>query len=104
METKEQKEIRRLLQLEQSSPQKVISVSVNGKQICDVIWKLPNGKNHRDFGPAVEFENGKIAWYQNGSIHREDGPALINLDGSVSYWIHGRPYRDKRHWIIELKK
>ena len=99
MGTKEQKELRRLLRLEISMPMEAVLITVSGHYVRDTIWKLPNGRIHRDFGPAVTFENGKLAWYQHGSLHREDGPAIIYADGRRNYYFKGILYPKKRGWI-----
>lgn len=104
METKAQKEVRRLLQLELSSPREVVSVAVNGSYVRDTIWKLPSGRIHRDFGPAVLFGSGKVAWYQYGLLHREDGPAIIESDGSPRYFLNGFFYESEESWLKELNK
>jgi hypothetical protein len=31
----------------------------------DKVWKLPNGKRHREDGPAVELIYGMKYWYLN---------------------------------------
>ena len=103
MGTKEQKELRRLLRLEISMPMEAVSMTVSGHYVRDTVWKLPNGRIQRDFGPAVTFENGKLAWYQHGSLHREDGQAVIEEGGRVDYYLLGVLYK-KKEWIKELNK
>jgi hypothetical protein len=34
-------------------------------------WKLPNGKFHREDGPAIEYSNGSKYWYLNGISYTE---------------------------------
>jgi hypothetical protein len=34
-------------------------------------WKLPNGKFHREDGPAIEYSNGSKHWYLNGISYTE---------------------------------
>lgn len=92
MNTREQKEMRRLLKFEKSKPH----ILDQGKETERTVWRLPDGRRHREFGPAVESKNRKLqAWYQNGQRHREDGPAVIKVldNGKVveSYYIRGVP-------------
>ena len=51
-------------------------------------WYL-NGKLHREYGPAVERNNGSKAWYLNNRLHREDGPAIEDVDGNKKWFLHG---------------
>ena len=30
------------------------------------VWKLANGKRHREDGPAIEYSGGTKSWYLNG--------------------------------------
>ena len=69
-----------LLKIELSKP----SVEDEG----DIVWRLPNGDIHRDYGPAVEYANVYKVWYKNGKLHREDGPAIIRTDGTKSYYLN----------------
>ena len=63
-------------------------------------WTLPNGKYHREDGPAMilYYENGnkeREQWSNNDKCHREYKPAQTwyNKDGSIAlvrYWINGK--------------
>ena len=60
-------------------------------------WKLPNGKWHREDGPAIEWGDGSKEWYLNGFCHREDGPAVEWSDGNKRWWIDGISYTKKEY-------
>ena len=47
------------------------------------------GKLDRSDGPAIEYRNGRRAWYRHGKRHREDGPALESPGGERAWWIDG---------------
>lgn len=122
METKEQNKLRLLLRLERSIPKLVDQGELNER----IQWTLPNGRIHRDFGPAVEYSlKDKKNWYVYGQRHREDGPALIEkmVNGTVTeaYFIRGELIRlqdfllfkkigwaawvkDRRERFIKIKK
>ena len=52
-------------------------------------WILPNGKYHREDGPAVEnFGGGDKEWWVNGDRHREDGPAVEWGDGDKVWYLN----------------
>ena len=54
------------------------------------IQRLPNGKQHREDGPAVEQEsNGTKQWYIKGQLHREDWPAEEYGGGDKCWWLNG---------------
>jgi hypothetical protein len=59
----------------------IMTTDENGNKF----WTLPNGKLHRENGPAVEFTNGDKYWYINGEKHREDGPA-VEWDNGDKLW------------------
>jgi hypothetical protein len=86
----DQKQIKKLLQLEVSTPSIVSPGSDNER----VVWVLPNGKIHRDYGPAVEWTNGNLEWYKNGKKHREGAPAYIDTHGVKIWWNNGKCHRD----------
>ena len=50
-----------------------------------------NGKRHRENGPACEYASGDKIWCKNGKWHREDGPAVEWVNGRKEYW-----YNDKQ--------
>lgn len=54
------------------------------------VWELPDGRLHRNDGPAAISPLGTEIWCQYGHRHRTDGPAIV--DGhhtSWSWWLHG---------------
>lgn len=51
------------------------------------------GELHRTGGPAIEWYNGDIEWFQNGQRHRIDGVAIEWGDGTKSWWQNGRLHR-----------
>lgn len=58
------------------------------------VWKLPNGKVHRENGPSVIMADGTMQWHQNGNPHREDGPAIEHPNGLREWYRFGRRHRD----------
>ena len=65
-------------------------------------WKLPNGKLHREDGPALESNDGIRAWYKNGYYHREDGPAVEYSNGDKLWCLEGVKYT-KINYRIEMR-
>jgi hypothetical protein len=65
-----------------------------------VEWKLPNGKLHREDGPAIEAYGGYKAWYQHGRRHREDGPAVEGGPDGEEWWFDG--YKITREQFLKL--
>lgn len=53
------------------------------------IWKNRKGELHRLDGPAIEFADGTLFWYQNNRLHRSDGPAIQYHNGKYSWWYDG---------------
>ena len=49
-----------------------------------------NGRPHRTDGPVIEYPDGYRAWYQNGLLHRLDGPAIERPDGYRAWYINGK--------------
>jgi hypothetical protein len=105
MDSADQKKIRMLLRLEVSKPIKVIpfdpygfaytylyGFSYKGLKSKITEWRIEglgagDGLLHREFGPAIESEDGYIKqWYRFGEKHREDGPASI-VGKKIEYWI-----------------
>jgi hypothetical protein len=87
-ETAEQLELRRLMKMEISTQTESYQGSTKRK-----IWKLSNGTIHRDFGPAIEWEDGSKFWHRHGLLHRVDGPARIengNYGHFEEYFINGQ--------------
>lgn len=81
-----QEEIKRLLKIEDSKPEPC------SNEFGPIRWKLPDGKLHRRFGPAVACKTLK-EWYINGLLHREDGPALEWISGKSDYYSEGKRHR-----------
>lgn len=57
------------------------------------VWSLPDGRLHREDGPAVVFPDGSSVWYQFNLHHREDGPAVQFHNGRCEWWVRGRLHR-----------
>ena len=53
-----------------------------------LMW-YQNGQRHRADGPAITRPDGYQAWWQNDQLHRVDGPAVIDEDGAKEYWLDG---------------
>ncbi len=66
-------------------------------------WYLPNGKLHREDGPAIEWNDGDKEWFINGNRHREDGPAVIYHNGTADWYLIDVEYT-KREWEQEIIK
>ena len=105
-ETDDQYNLRVLLKLEKSTPD--VSYSRNVKLSTN--WVLPDGKQHRDFGPAFSDNQGSNFLYQYGKLHREDGPA-VHFDDDVNglfqqYWIDGKELTKEEfeQWKLKSKK
>ena len=66
------------------------------------------GKLHRLDGPAIEYRNGDIEYWQFGKRHRIDGPA-IHTSYFKKWYQHGKLHReygpaverrnDKEYWF-----
>ena len=52
-------------------------------------WRREDGKLHRVDGPAKEFGDGSLEWWQDDHLHREDGPAVLHVDGKREWWVRG---------------
>jgi hypothetical protein len=57
-------------------------------------WRFPDGRHHREGGPAIIHQDGSTEWYQNGKIHREDGPAVEWADGTKKWFLNGKLHRE----------
>jgi hypothetical protein len=81
-------------------------------------WTLPNGRLHREDGPAIEYPDGSCWWYYDGQFHRvggpatysshdtyeswcqhgnyhsEDGPAVIHINGDKHWYLYGKLHRE----------
>ena len=53
-----------------------------------------NDIQHRDNGPAFEYDDGYKVWYQFGKLHRTDGPARVNPNGFEEYFINNQQYTE----------
>ena len=72
------------------------------------------GELHRDDGPAVEYEDGHVEWYQNGRLHRNHGPAAIWWNGTKEWYQNGQLHRidgpaiewasGRKDWYINGKR
>jgi hypothetical protein len=88
--------IKNLLKLEESFP---ISMNSEDPEENRTEWRLANGTLHREFGPAITYENGNFKWFYHGEIHREDGPAISEVDkvsGEINlyYYLDGKCLRE----------
>ena len=57
-------------------------------------WYL--GDRFRQFKlPTVEYENGTKEWHHSvtGSLHKYDGPAVEYSNGDKEWWIKGKRHR-----------
>ena len=59
-----------------------------------------NGVLHRQWGPAVIFENGTEIWYQNGLRHRLGGPAVTLSKGQQYWYLAGRCLLERDYWRL----
>lgn len=80
-------------------------------------WKLPDGRLHREDGPAVIYETGEWEYYQHHQPHRIDGPALKyfvagrwvyywRLNGihySFDQWLEKTPISDEDKTLLKLE-
>jgi hypothetical protein len=60
----------------------------------DEYWELPNGKMHREDGPAVVYFDGDKEWWINGKLHRKNGPAVEINNGDEEWWLDGKLHRE----------
>jgi hypothetical protein len=60
-------------------------------------WNLPNGKLHREDGPAFEHVHGTKVWYTNGKRHRENGPAIEYGNGIKKWYLSGIEYTEQEY-------
>ena len=58
-------------------------------------WRNEAGLFHREKGPAIEFSDGRLLYFQNGALHRSDGPAVINTDGSRLYFLNDKQVQER---------
>lgn len=57
-------------------------------------WRLPNGRVHREDGPARIEVDGTKTWFHNGNHHRLDGPASEHANGTRAWWVDGERHRE----------
>lgn len=102
MQSESQKKLKELLKLEKSerTMSNYKDYTMETKALYE--WKLPDGKYHREFGPAVEWEDGTLEWLQYDHLHREDGPAVIDKHGSEHWFRHGLLHREDGPAIIHI--
>ena len=58
-----------------------------------VCYYSTQGQLHREYGPAVEWADGRHEWWQNGQLHRLDGPAVVYSDGGSEWCQNGQLHR-----------
>ena len=58
-------------------------------------WRNETGLFHRGNGPAIEFSDGRLLYFQNGALHRSEGPAVINTDGSRLYFLNDKQVQER---------
>ena len=47
------------------------------------------------------YDNGTKKWnLPNGKLHREDGPAVEWSNGSKSWWLYGKEHTDKEYKVF----
>lgn len=57
------------------------------------MWRLPDGREHREDGPAYSNEEYGIHWwYIEGKRHRLDGPAIV--------WTKSHCHEQNGWWFI----
>jgi hypothetical protein len=64
---------------------------------CNKSWELPNGKLHREDGPAYEGIDGNKFWYINDELHREDGPAIEYISGNKRWFLNDIQYTENEY-------
>ena len=67
-------------------------------------WYNDVGQYHRLDGPAVEWWNGRKAWWSHGKLHREDGPAVEHVDGSKFWYLNGKRYTEEEFALLQFVK
>ena len=53
---------------------------------------------HREYGPAIIWNNGTQEYWINRRLHREDGPAIIWDNGKVFYYLNHRFYSEEDYY------
>ena len=59
---------------------------------------------HRQYGPAVVWDDGSEFWFFAGLQHRTGGAAVCRPDGSLKYYLHGKEYPETSYWCIMALK
>ena len=60
------------------------------------VYRLPNGRKHREDGPAVLTYDGVEFWFLNGKLHRKGNPAIIApYNGNREWWLRYKRHRKK---------
>ena len=75
--------------IKEAEEQPTMTVDAEGNKF----WRLPNGKLHREDGPAVEYANGAKLWYVNDKRHRIGGPAAEWANGDKWWYVNGKLHR-----------
>ena len=109
--------------IKEAEEQPTMKVDAEGTKF----WRLPNGKLHREDGPAVEYANGAKLWYVNdkrhriggpaaewangdkwwyvnGELHRVDGPAIELANGDKEWFVNGKRYDTPSDWAEAVLK
>ena len=95
--------------IKEAEEQSTMKVDAEGTKF----WRLPNGKLHREDGPAVEYANGAKLWYVNDKRHRIGGPAAEWANGDKWWYVNGKLHRvdgpaielangDKEWWVNDI--
>ena len=64
--------------------------------------EIEDSELHREDGPAEEYVDGDMFWFQNGELHRIDGPAVIYNSGlNKEWWIYGQWFNKEKieEWL-----
>ena len=72
--------------IKEAEEQPTMKVDAEGTKF----WRLPNGKLHREDGPAVEYANGDKEWYVNDK--RYDTPSDW---AEAVFKLHNKPHDQK---------
>ena len=86
--------------IKEAEEQSTMKVDAEGTKF----WRLPNGKLHREDGPAAEYADGTKWWYVNGERHRVDGPAVENANGNKWWCVNDKRYDTPSDWAEAVLK
>lgn len=68
-------------------------------------WQLPDGRFHREDGPAVvQRKAGYRAYYIEGKRHRLDGPACVYDDGREAWVVNDVDITGIQKYLSSTKK